>query len=302
MSLLTHEPRRVVQSPADVQRALRGLFAETFAGEVGQRAGDCWAIPSTRRARSDPEPPQQSVSQAAPDRIRGGGSGESPATATGALRPSWCHRTRPRGSGSRTKSSPYRRGGPTRDIHAQLAHRHRVAIAPPGVPPHGQAVAPHHGVETATAGRRLPRSVSGRPPLQGPGRRPGGQPSPVTLRATKDVLGMWIGAHESAQGWLTGLSELKSRGDQDVLVVAVDQLTGFSAVMATVVPQADVPPVRGPPDPPLAHVGRPQGRHGPHDGRVDDPVSHGGGCGKPTGDLLSVSRGVAADDRHDQPH
>ncbi len=45
---------------------------------------------------------------------------------------------------------------------------------------------------------------------------------------------------ESAQCWLTVLTELKSRGVQDVLVVAVDHLTGFSEAMATVFPQADV--------------------------------------------------------------
>ena len=45
---------------------------------------------------------------------------------------------------------------------------------------------------------------------------------------------------ESAQCWLTVLTELKSRGVQDVLVVAVDNLTGLSEAIATVFPQADV--------------------------------------------------------------
>ena len=62
----------------------------------------------------------------------------------------------------------------------------------------------------------------------------------IDLEGSKDVLGMWIGAHESAKFWLTVLSELKSRGVQDVLVVAVDNLTGFSEAIATVFSKADV--------------------------------------------------------------
>jgi putative transposase len=60
------------------------------------------------------------------------------------------------------------------------------------------------------------------------------------LDGYQDVLGMGIGAHESAQCWLTVLTELNSRGVQDILVVAVDNRTGFSAAMATVCPRADV--------------------------------------------------------------
>ena len=62
----------------------------------------------------------------------------------------------------------------------------------------------------------------------------------IDLEGYKDVLGMWIGAHESAKFWLTVLTELKSRGVQDVLVVAVDHLTGFSEAIAPVFPKADV--------------------------------------------------------------
>lgn len=62
----------------------------------------------------------------------------------------------------------------------------------------------------------------------------------INLDGYKDVLGMWIGAHESAKFWLTVLTELKSRGVQDVLVVAVDNLTGFSEAIASVFPQSDI--------------------------------------------------------------
>ena len=62
----------------------------------------------------------------------------------------------------------------------------------------------------------------------------------INLDGYKDVLGMWIGAHESAKFWLTVLTELKSRGVQDVLVVAVDNLAGFSEAIASVFPQSDI--------------------------------------------------------------
>lgn len=62
----------------------------------------------------------------------------------------------------------------------------------------------------------------------------------IDLEGYKDVLGMWIGEHESAKFWLTVLTELQGRGLQDILVVAVDNLTGFSEAIATVFPQADI--------------------------------------------------------------
>ena len=62
----------------------------------------------------------------------------------------------------------------------------------------------------------------------------------IDLEGYKDVLGMWVGEHESAKFWLTVLTELQGRGVQDILVVAVDNLTGFSEAIAAVYPQADI--------------------------------------------------------------
>ena len=62
----------------------------------------------------------------------------------------------------------------------------------------------------------------------------------IELDGYKEVLGMWIGAYESATSRLTVLSELRSRGVQDVRVVVVDRLTGSSEAIATVFPKADV--------------------------------------------------------------
>lgn len=51
----------------------------------------------------------------------------------------------------------------------------------------------------------------------------------IDLDGQKDVLGIWIGEHESAKFWLGVLNELKNRGVQEILITCVDNLTGFTA-------------------------------------------------------------------------
>jgi len=62
----------------------------------------------------------------------------------------------------------------------------------------------------------------------------------IDLDGQKDVLGMWIGEHESAKFWLGVLTELRARGVQDVLVFSTDNLQGFSEAIAASFPKADV--------------------------------------------------------------
>jgi transposase-like protein len=62
----------------------------------------------------------------------------------------------------------------------------------------------------------------------------------IDLDGNKDVLGIWIGENESAKFWLSVLNELKNRGVQDILIVCVDNLTGFSQAIAACYPQTDV--------------------------------------------------------------
>lgn len=62
----------------------------------------------------------------------------------------------------------------------------------------------------------------------------------IDLEGHKDVLGMWIGEHESAKFWLNVLNDLKSRGVKDILINCVDNLNGFSESIAAVYPQTDV--------------------------------------------------------------
>jgi transposase-like protein len=62
----------------------------------------------------------------------------------------------------------------------------------------------------------------------------------IDLEGRKDVLGIWIGEHESAKFWLSVLNELKNRGVQDILIICVDNLTGFSEAIAACYPQSEV--------------------------------------------------------------
>jgi transposase-like protein len=50
----------------------------------------------------------------------------------------------------------------------------------------------------------------------------------IDLEGYKDVLGIWIGENESAKFWLSVLTDLKNRGVQDILIVCVDNLKGFT--------------------------------------------------------------------------
>lgn len=62
----------------------------------------------------------------------------------------------------------------------------------------------------------------------------------IDLEGHKDVLGMWIGEHESSKFWLGVLNDLKSRGVKDILINCVDNLNGFSEAIAAAYPQTDV--------------------------------------------------------------
>jgi putative transposase len=62
----------------------------------------------------------------------------------------------------------------------------------------------------------------------------------ITREGTKEVLGLWIEQNEGAKFWLKVMSELKTRGVQDVLVCLVDGLKGFPEAIEAVFPQARV--------------------------------------------------------------
>jgi putative transposase len=60
----------------------------------------------------------------------------------------------------------------------------------------------------------------------------------VTLDGERDVLGMWFQQTEGAKFWLGVLTELKTRGVDDVLVCCVDGLAGFPDAIEAVFPKA----------------------------------------------------------------
>lgn len=56
----------------------------------------------------------------------------------------------------------------------------------------------------------------------------------------KDLLGLYIGENEGAKFWLSVLSDLQSRGLEDILIVCIDNLTGFSEAIESLFPKARV--------------------------------------------------------------
>jgi len=62
----------------------------------------------------------------------------------------------------------------------------------------------------------------------------------ITMDGTKDILGVWIGEHESSKFWLNVLNDLKSRGVLDVYLFCVDDLKGFVEAIGAVCPHSQV--------------------------------------------------------------
>jgi transposase-like protein len=60
------------------------------------------------------------------------------------------------------------------------------------------------------------------------------------MEGKKDVLGLWIGATESAKYWMGVLAGLKNRGVRDILIASMDGLTGFSEAVNAVYPKTDI--------------------------------------------------------------
>jgi len=62
----------------------------------------------------------------------------------------------------------------------------------------------------------------------------------VDLEGKKDCLGIWIQDTESAKFWLSVLNEIKNRGVEDVLIFAIDGLTGLSDAIRAVYPDSEI--------------------------------------------------------------
>jgi len=62
----------------------------------------------------------------------------------------------------------------------------------------------------------------------------------INTEGKKELLGLWISENEGSKYWLSVLTELKQRGVQDMLIVCVDGLKGFSDAIRAVFPEAIV--------------------------------------------------------------
>jgi putative transposase len=62
----------------------------------------------------------------------------------------------------------------------------------------------------------------------------------IDITGHKDVLGIWLGKTEGAKFWLSIVSELRSRGVQDILIACVDGLKGFPEAIESVFPQSEI--------------------------------------------------------------
>ena len=60
----------------------------------------------------------------------------------------------------------------------------------------------------------------------------------ITMDGRKDILGVWIGEHESSKFWLNVLNDLKSRGVLDVYLFCTDGLCGMMEAIHAVYPQS----------------------------------------------------------------
>ena len=62
----------------------------------------------------------------------------------------------------------------------------------------------------------------------------------INKQGYKELLGMWVGRKESAKFWLSILTELKNRGLEDILIICIDNLSGFKEAIEVVYPYTKI--------------------------------------------------------------
>src|SRR6201984_2945556 len=62
----------------------------------------------------------------------------------------------------------------------------------------------------------------------------------VNLQGKKELLGLWLSETEGAKFWLSCLTDLKTRGLNDIFIVCVDGLSGFAEAIRAAYPQTKV--------------------------------------------------------------
>ena len=62
----------------------------------------------------------------------------------------------------------------------------------------------------------------------------------VSMEGHKELLGLWLSDNEGSKFWMSVLTELKTRGIEDIFIACVDGLKGFPDAINTVFPKTKV--------------------------------------------------------------
>lgn len=62
----------------------------------------------------------------------------------------------------------------------------------------------------------------------------------MNVEGEKDLLGIYLSETESAKFWMQVLSDLQSRGLDDIIIGCIDNLKGFKEAIEVIYPQTDV--------------------------------------------------------------
>ena len=62
----------------------------------------------------------------------------------------------------------------------------------------------------------------------------------ITLDGIRELLGIWLGEHETSKFWLSVATDLQNRGVKDILIASVDGLNGFHEAIISVFPKTDI--------------------------------------------------------------
>jgi len=62
----------------------------------------------------------------------------------------------------------------------------------------------------------------------------------INMEGRKELLGMWIAQNEGAKFWLSVVTELKSRGVEEIFIACVDGLKGFPEAIQTIYPKTQI--------------------------------------------------------------
>jgi len=62
----------------------------------------------------------------------------------------------------------------------------------------------------------------------------------VNIAGHKEILGLYLSESEGARFWLSVLTDLSNRGVQDILIAAVDGLTGFPEAINSIFPETEI--------------------------------------------------------------